>query len=559
MSPPASDGPWVLGLAGSHNGAAALYRGADLVCAVQEERLSRKKRDVLLPGRPSRAVDAVLADQGLTPDDLALVVSAPLAVTADPERDVVHHPTLGARPTRTIGHHLAHALSAWATSGFEDTLALVVDGAGSFGRDLPADERAACVRFDPTHREAVSVYLMADGRVVPLEKHLARTDVEGDQVAGALGPFSSLGLMYQQVARFTFGSWDAAGKVMGLAPHGRAIFSISEFLDFRDDGALEFHDHLGGIGGGLSLRPFPADFQAHADLAASVQAALEAGMMHLAARAASLSPVRRLVCAGGVFLNGVANERLLRTGLFDEVFVVPFAEDSGTAVGAAFAGARELCGARPRRLGDDTLGPTPRDLDLALAAARSAGLTIIADDPIGRLVDLLTAGRAVGFLSGRSELGPRALGHRSILFDPRRDEALALNHLKGREAFRPFAPAVLDAFADTWFDLGTHGESPFMLRVVPVRDDKRALVPAVVHVDGTTRPQTVAPGHALHPVIGAFFARTGVPLLLNTSFNRAGEPIVETCLDALGSARAMGLGAVYLAPGDGPPRLAVLR
>ena len=553
MTKTAGSGPWVLGLAGSHNGAAALFRGTELVCAVQEERLTRKKRQKLHPGEPSLAVQAVLADQGLSVDDLDLVVSSPLTGTLDPRDDIARHPELSRRPHKTISHHLAHALSAYACAGCFDADALVVDGLGSFARDVSRSERAVAFSHGDHDREAVSLYRITRDTFTPLSKHLVRTGYRDDSAPTPLGPFSSLGLMYQQVARFTFGSWDAAGKVMGLAPLGRPIHSISEFLDLQDDGRIEFNDDLFGIGGVISnmaLKPWPNDRQAHADLAASVQRALEEGLLHLVRHARSQSDGAPLVCAGGVFLNGVANELILRSRLFEEVFFLPFAEDSGTAVGAGWFGVRELLGtAAPMpSLSDDTFGPRPTDLQAALQQAQEMGAETDDRATVDDLVDLLDAGAVVGLFSGRSELGPRALGHRGILYDPRRDDREALNRKKGREDFRPFAPIIRIDWADRWLDHGGFTRSPFMLRVMPVLEAQRTRVPAITHVDGTTRPQVI--NQWTHPTLWALLdawrSRTTVPMLLMTSFNLAGEPMVETVCDAIHTAFALGLDAVWI-------------
>jgi len=548
---------WVLGISGSHNGAAALYRDDTLVCAIQEERLTRHKRAVLHLGRESLAIAAVLKDQGITADDLDLVIAAPLTEPNAPENRIDLNPQVGHRPNRVITHHLAHALSAYACSGFADTTALVVDGMGSASSDLSAAERTVSLASPcPTDREGASIYRITNGHPIPLEKHLGRTGYAHDAIPTPLGPFSTLGLMYQQVARFTFGSWDAAGKVMGLAPYGRCNYSIDEFLEVQDNCRIAFKDDLLGVGAALTgIGRFPSARSTHEDLAASVQAALEEGLLHLVRRARSLSDSPRLVCAGGVFLNSVANERILREGLFDEVFFVPFAEDSGAAVGAAFYGVLELSGPAPgRRLVADSLGPLPTDLDRALARASSHRATITKPS-IDALVPILERGGTVGFVSGRSELGPRALGQRSILHDPRRDDREALNIRKGRERFRPFAPAVLADFAATWFELGDVTESPFMLRVAPVVIEKRGFVPAITHVDGTSRPQTVKGGDALYELLVAWHRKTNVPMLLDTSFNRSGEPIVETLTDAVECATAMELDALWLDDGKNPPHL----
>lgn len=558
-----SDARWFLGLAASHNGAAALYRDDTLFSAVQEERLTRQKRAHLHPGRPFLALEALLADAGITADDLTHVVVAPLTRPDAPEHRLALHPALGHRPHDLIGHHEAHALSAYATSGFEDACVLVVDGMGSAIADLPADERAALV--DPGNvtsagasplRETISIYDASPAGLIPLEKHAAHAGWnEGEPTP--LGPFAasaSLGLMYQSVAQLTFGSWDAAGKVMGLAPYGEARFERTLFFELverPDMTRLVFRRGADGIAGRLpplqrwGRREDHDDL--HRDLAASVQTALEEGLLALVRRARRVSRSRRLALAGGVFLNSVANEHIVTSRLFDEVFIIPAAEDSGTAIGAAFhAVLRTLGPTRGRRLDKDALGPRHLDLTPALAhATRDGAERVATSDPFAAAAALLAEGKVLGFFQGRSELGPRALGQRSILFDPRRRDGKALLNarVKHREAFRPFAPAVLASRAHEWFAL--EGESPFMLRVCPVKQPDR--LPAVTHVDGTARVQTVPEdGAPLHRLIAAFDALTGVPVVLNTSFNVAGEPIVETPLDAVGCFLGTGIDALLL-------------
>lgn len=557
---------WILGLAASHNGAAALYRDDVLVSAIQEERLTRHKRAHLSPGRPFLALDALLSDAGIGVDELAHVVVAPLTAPDAPEHRLALHPTLGRRPHGVVSHHRAHALSAFATSGFPDACVLVVDGMGSAIADVPAAEQAVLV--DPGERafsaaalrETVSIYDASADGLEPLEKHAGVPDILGGDLAdppGALSPFAasaSLGLMYQTVAQLTFGSWDAAGKVMGLAPYGVPRFGRELFFDLierPDLTRLVFRRAMDGIAGRLPrLGPWGRrddHDDLHCDLAASVQAALEEGLLALVRRARALSRSPRLALAGGVFLNSVANERIVASRLFDEVFIIPAAEDSGTAIGAAFHGVLERLGPTcGRRLERDALGPLHHDLTPALALATDAGATRVATtDPIGAAAELLAHGKVLGFFQGRSELGPRALGQRSILFDPRRSDGKQLLNarVKHREAFRPFAPAVLVSRARDWFAL--EGESPFMLRVCRVTAPDR--LPAVTHVDGTARVQTVAEdGAPLHRLIAAFDTLTGVPVVLNTSFNVAGEPLVETPLDAVRCFLGTGIDALLL-------------
>ncbi len=551
-----------LGLSLSHNGAACLL-GPGVVVAVQEERLSRRKRDRLDLRGTARAIDAVLADAGLAARDLASVALAPIPSAAAARADLAGYEGLRDVPVvHWISHHLAHAASAVAWHGDGgDAMVVVADGAGSELADLPADERAVIVGPPPMHgaREAFSIYHLRDGSLRPALKQLAAPPAAPRGLGTPLGPFASPGAMYQAVAQYLFGSWDAAGKVMGLAAHGlgRSDLMPPEAFWRLEGASVVFQDGLSGAGGLLARRvgssarlapPLERDPTA-LWLAASVQRALEALLLHLATQAArhadALSPrPRRLLLAGGSFLNALANEAIVRAGLFDEVFIVPAAEDSGTALGAVAlaAGGGLPARATPALLGltDDALGPAPQAaaIDAAAASLAAAGHSVerLAPEPLAAaLAAELDRGRVVALFDGRSELGPRALGHRSILYDPRRHDARdRLNfEVKRREGFRPFAPAVLAEAAGAWFDLGPAPSSPWMLRVVPVWPARRAGIPGVVHVDGTARVQTVAAsGLLLRGVLEAFADRTGVPILVQTSFNVAGEPLVETPADA---------------------------
>jgi len=546
-------GPLILGLAASHNGAACLLHGDRIVAAVQEERLTREKRAMLRPSERSRAVEEVLRAAGVTAAELDLIVVCPLRTAADPTCDPSRNPTLAGRPHATVSHHRAHALSAFALSGFEEAAVIVADGMGSVAEDL--DVRELEVVIGPrAGRETASIYAACAEELRPVEKQLGTLpEPTPGRAIPSLMPFASLGTMYQAVAHRAFGGWYDAGKVMGLAPYGEARWPVEAF--FTCEGPrLVFSE---GIRRAFSPRRlWPAHRRDYEDLARSVQEACEEGMLHLARRARELTGHRRLCLAGGVALNGIANERIIRSGLFDEVFIIPAAEDSGTAIGAAVHGLWGLAGHRPLApLREDALGPEYAEEAMEAAIARrlpGSGATASRPaDLAAHAARRLAEGAAVGWFAGRSELGPRALGHRSILFDPRRaDGRDHLNaRVKHREAFRPYAPAVLASEARAWFDLGPCSESPFMLRVVPVHPERRATIPAVVHVDGSARVQTVCEdGGPFHRVIEAFHRETGVPMVLNTSFNVAGEPLVETPEDALGCLLGTALDACALGP-----------
>ena len=513
--------PWVLGLAASHNGAACLMHGHRIVAAIQEERLTRQKYASLVPAREFLALDYLLDAAGVTVDDIDLVVLCPLQPPTAPFNNLALHPRLGARPRITISHHLGHATGAYACSGFSDAMVLVVDAMGSRVADLPAREREA-VRGPARGREVLSIYRASGATLTPVEKHVAEhPDVdEGKDHRPRMFPFSSLGFMYQTVAEQVFGNWHDSGKLMGLAAHGHVTIPEADYFSIVDD-EVRFEDRVPHRF--RHTDRWPDRRTEYADLAASTQTALERGLGVFVERAARLAGAARLCYAGGVALNVTANERLLyRGGRFDDVFVMPAAEDCGTAIGAAFHGVWHLMGEhRPHRLHDDFLG-----------RPYGAG----AADVAAEVADLIASGAIVGWFEGGSEFGPRALGHRSILADPRRPDVKArLDAVKRREAFRPYAPAVLEERAAEWCDLGrAAATSPLMLRAPRFLPGRGALVPAVVHVDGSGRLQTVPrDAGGLRAVIEAFEATTGVPIVLNTSLNARGQPMVETPDEAL--------------------------
>ena len=533
---------WVLGISASHNGAVCLLRDDEIVVAVQEERLSRFKRHRIHGSEASRALAYCLDYAGITPDDLSLAVVCLQGRARDAENAVEANPALGrARgrvPTLLIPHHLGHAVSAFATSGFADAAVLVVDGAGSPFEDLSEDERAVVRNQVEDGWETISLYAASGTSVVPLEKHVVERGGWYRPRAAGMADFGSLGGMFSSVAAQVFSDPSEAGKVMGLAPYGAASIPARSF--FRvEDGRFRF---LGDVPSmfGYGER-WPARREEYANLAASVQAALEVAILHLVGRLRELCPSANLCYAGGVALNSVANERVIRESGFREVHIPPAAEDSGPAIGAAYYGLWRLTGHNARRrLIHDACGRPYSRRAVSAAAEKFAPRvqTHTPDDVIAEAVERLCAGQIIGWFDGGSELGPRALGQRSILCDPRRHDAKEILNLrvKRREPFRPFAPVVPVEDVGDWFELeGAPRESPFMLRVCGFKEEKAERVPAVVHADGTGRVQTVtrAANGRFYELVRKFGGATGVPVLLNTSFNVMGEPIVETPEDAL--------------------------
>ncbi|HKR01706.1 MAG TPA: carbamoyltransferase C-terminal domain-containing protein [Pyrinomonadaceae bacterium] len=534
--------PWILGISASHNGAVCLLKGDEIVVAVQEERLSRFKRHRIHGSDPAQSISYCLDYARIRPQDLSLVVLCVQGRAADPRHDLRLNPLLKEISARTpaivIPHHLGHAVSAFATSGFIDSAVLVVDGAGSPFTDLAADEQGVVKDQVEDGWETISLYAASGTSIVPLEKHLVERGGWFRQNGGGMPRFGSLGGMFSAVAAQIFEHPMEAGKVMGLAPYGTPQISSSAFFDITE-GRFNFLDDVPKMFGGEGER-WPANADEYRNLAASVQSALEDAILYLAGHLRELCPSENLCYAGGVALNSVANERLIREAGFQNVYIPPAAEDSGAAIGAAYYGLWQLTGHNSRReLTRDACGRPYHPERVASAAAKFPGVrTVRTSDAVAEAVERLCEGQIIGWFDGRSELGPRALGQRSILCDPRRADAKEVlnRRVKKREAFRPFAPVVPRAEVNNWFELrGAPPESPFMLRVCEFKADKAERVPAVVHVDGTGRLQTVTPeaNNRFYELVKSFQEATGVPVVLNTSFNVMGEPIVETPEDAI--------------------------
>jgi carbamoyltransferase len=534
--------PWILGISASHNGSAGLLKGDRIVVAIQEERLSRFKRHRIYGARTSKAVAYCLNYAGIAPSELSLVVLCIQGRKQDQLHDLRLESFLNVLtnkiPTITIPHHYGHALSVFATSGFAESAVLIVDGTGSPVSDFTAQELSV-MNGDkaPDSWETISLYHASGTTVVPLEKHVIERGAWLVMHDGEMPSFGSLGGMFSAAAQQIFGEASEAGKVMGLAPYGRAEFAASDFFDvvngrfhFKDTVPRQFRYH----------ERWPNRASEYEALAGSVQAALEEALLYLVQHVRELCGSENLCYAGGVALNSVANERIIRESGFKSVYIMPAAEDSGTSIGAAYYGLWQLTQHNSQRpILHDAPGRSYSSAEVSAALeAREDVRVVYPTDVLSDAVELLCDGKIIGWFDGGSELGPRALGQRSILCDPRQPDAKeTLNRrVKMRESFRPFAPAVLLEEAGKWFEFGdTTPKSPFMLRVVKVNPERKDDVPAIVHVDGTGRVQTLtrANNGRFYELVKQFYEKTGVPILLNTSFNRMGQPIIETPTDAI--------------------------
>jgi carbamoyltransferase len=333
------DQPWILGISASHNGSACLLHGDDIVVAIQEERLTRFKRHRIYGAGPSHAVAYCLNYARIEPRDLSLVVLCIQGRASDQKHDIRRDPFLNvlthAIPTITIPHHYGHAVSVFATSGFAESAVLIVDGAGSPNEDFTADELKVLNGNSDNCWETISLYHASDTTVVPLEKHAVDRGAWLVPNDGEMPSFGSIGGMFSAVAEQIFGESTEAGKVMGLAPYGEKLFPTSDFFDI-DKGRFCFKD-------AVSLRfrhsdRWPNRKSEYEGLACSVQSALEDAVLYLVQHLRKLSGSENLCYAGGVTLNSVANERIIRESGFKNVYIMAAAEDSGTAIGAAYHG-----------------------------------------------------------------------------------------------------------------------------------------------------------------------------------------------------------------------------
>ncbi|MBZ5605075.1 MAG: carbamoyltransferase [Acidobacteriia bacterium] len=542
-----------------HDAAAALVVNGTLIAAAAEERFDRKKHSAHFP---IRAIQFCLSQAGLSIGDIDEIAHsfdyAPYRkafsldpVTAEMYREVFSReavlksaardlPGSGEDRLHAVNHHLAHAASAYFTSGFDDCLVVVIDGMGE--------------------AHSASVYSASEGNLKKLHE---------------ISALDSIGILYSLVTLhlgFDFNSDEY--KIMGLAPYGdpsRFRTFFDEAVRLCDNGSVaipilhanrarEERDRYTATRRILETSLIPQRMpehpieRQHEDVAAALQECLDKAMLHLCGHFGRATGHRKLALAGGVALNCTANGRLMRSGLFDEVYIQPAAGDDGSALGAALYRASLHGEIRNERMPVPFYGPAP-SADAIESALREFGAIETARfgslrETCAEAARLIADGRVIAWYRGQMEFGPRALGHRSILADPggpeMRDRINAM--VKMREAFRPFAPAVTIEQVDRWFDVAPRAEFPYMIATVDVRPEHRAALPAITHVNGSARVQTVsakdnAEFHALLQVVGE---TTGREMVLNTSFNVKGQPIVNTPREAIETFLGTGIEFLFL-------------
>ena len=540
----------VLGFGGSgHDWSACVTDGQRLV-ALEEERSARKKYGIgadLLEGLSRKAC---LGAFGAGPGQVRHAVAC----------ELVPRPYYFAYRDRAtvINHHLAHAYSAFPASGFAEAAVLVTDNSGSLVRGERTGDgvrEAETMTFFTADRSGIRVLDKVCG-----EHRLDSGGTESDYFLQPGVTDNSLGQFYRS-ASITIGLQflppgarypvSEDGKTMGLAPYGdeRFVDDVRDLIGLVPGGGVRIDARR--VTETFAKLVASGTFEDRAALARAAQDVLEEALLHSARALRERTGAENLCIAGGVGLNSVANGRILREAGFRRLFVVPAAGDNGISLGCAYYGLHELDGVPMDELpvlDNAYLGPE-YPASMVEAALAESGLRVEAPDDLpAQVARLLADGRLVGWFDGGSEFGPRALGHRSILAAP--FPAQVRDHLndnvKFREWFRPYAPVVPVERAGEYFDIGQ--PTPYMLIVTPVKTPDQ--VPAATHVDGTARLQTLAQAQnpRLHATLTEFGSLTGCPVLINTSFNVAGQPIVETPRDAVEAFASMRLD--YLVMGD---------
>ena len=557
-----------------HDSAACLVQDGRIVAAAQEERFTRTKHDY---GFPTNAVEFCCAEGGIRPEqvDLCVFYDKPLLKFERLLETYLSYSPAGFKQflmalplwlkqklnlpremDRGLGgayrgryvfleHHESHAASAFFPSPFEDAAILTLDGVGEWATGSIAHGK---------------------GNTIEMKQELRFPH--------------SLGLLYSAFTYFTgFKVNSGEYKLMGLAPYGEPKFKdamIENLLDLKPDGSFRLNmeyfaychsdvmtsKRMESLFGGPARKPESELTQREMDIAASIQAVTEEIVLRIARHAHELTGSKNLTLAGGVALNCVANGKLLRQSPFDRIWIQPAAGDAGGALGAALFTWHQLLGNPRDNGGKDVqrgslLGPRYESADVR-KYLDSVGAVYTCyenrEELFDRIAELLATENVVGHMADRAEFGPRALGSRSILGDARSPKMQSIMNLKikFRESFRPFAPAVLREHVHEYFDMRPNEDSPYMLLVAPVAENKRiatadtgakgiellkqprSVVPAITHVDHSARVQTV--DRDRHPrfyeILKAFHKKTGSPVLINTSFNVRGEPIVHSPQDA---------------------------
>jgi carbamoyltransferase len=540
----------ILAINPGHNGSAALVSDGQVIFYAEEERFSRMKYD----GNPFRAMLQILINN--TVDELVIGGTTPqLSQLPWTGEDAYSALVRKFNPNVKITimghlHHLGHAAAAFYNSGFETAAAVIVDGSGTYNQEQMGEGGPMTAGF-----ETESIYQCGyPHEFNAVYKRYSDGNSQTPYYDNGIQEFDNtvtITKAYEAVSDYLGFGFIEAGKTMGLAPYGEADDSIPDFF-VEGKGNKNLLLPLYPMGARIDENRFPQlrrfvdprewhnDFSLVRDvdknIAYKVQKETEEQMINLIQKALDTTGETNVVISGGYGLNCVANYKYIKRFPDVKFYIDPIAHDGGTAIGLAryawFNYSSEITANPLKTIYLSTL-PDYGQLDIV---QQNNPAVNVADTTVDEIVDLIDSGNIVALFQGSAEAGPRALGNRSILFDPRRPDGKDfVNRVKKREWFRPFAGSVLEEHANKWFDMATLTSSPYMMYAVDVRPEKVDQIPAVTHVDNTCRVQTVnaEDNKNYYDLIAAFYAKTGVPVLFNTSFNLAGQPLVESIIDAL--------------------------
>ena len=576
---------YILGISRGHNAGACLLKDGKIVFALEEERLSRQKYD----GGPYACMMKVkeytdkldyifishtqsLKDTGATVefigDDVYTGLARKMGLIERKNVNLREHPQV---IDLSHQHHKIHAACSFYRSGFDSAVSLIVDGAGSveyvgqggaalwevetiINCDFPA-------KFNTLYKHQGTVERMSSG-IDPKRsaKHLG----EDGTFFSVISDTAGIVKVYEAVTEYCGFSGIEAGKTMGLFPYGNPNKAIPEL--FRKDTEIPLSDRnvtvptypgsaiinsnvfesLNDSGKDLTL------LQSRRDLAYALQTQTQDQVLNLILKAAEMSGKNKVILSGGYGLNCVANyhylDKLNEEGI--ELYVEPISNDGGTAIGVALWGYYEVSQSTEKLNGREIyLGPeyNYKQSEIEALAARYNAIVEDADDD--KVIETMRNKNIVALFQGRSENGPRALGNRSLMFDPTfKDGKDFVNEIKHREYFRPFAGSILVEDVHEWFDLRGMEDSPHMMYAVSCKDGVEEKIPSIIHVDGSCRIQTVSKedNPIYHRIISKFKEETGVPIIFNTSFNLGGEPLVETLEDCLWTLQQSDIQYLYL-------------
>ncbi len=543
----------ILGLSCSHNGSVALIRDGRVLAAIQAERISRRKREDLPLGERQElvrnCVEYCTSIAGIRPEEInAVAITTPWEVKKISDYDLFKY--IGGEPrsyqnTFYVPHHLSHAEYILHYGKSKQGIVLVVDGSGSLESDrthFNVEESSADRKIDLVHfagKEVISAYWF-DGKNVFLIYRFSPSQAPIEQFnSESAGKLQSIGHYWEWASLYCCGSPNEAGKVMGLAALGNNNEGLGPtIMSLDDDGALRV-DFPALTATYRSPNIFGEDLSDsvhHQNLASRVQLETEEVLIKLARFLKARYKTDSLYLSGGVALNVVANEALLNSGHFKNIVLNGSVEDNGTAIGAALAVSADITGSRVTSETTDYYGKCyPHEEIVRALGDFDFPFEILSEATIaGYAAELIRKDQIIGWFQGRSEFGPRALGNRSILANPAsaKTKSVLDNLMKCRDRYRPYAPVVTEDKASEYFEMT--GSSPVMMRNVRVKEER---LTAITHIDGTARVQTVneRQNSLLYRLLLEVEKLTGFPILLNTSFNRPGEPIVETPKDALTS------------------------